>query len=82
MKYKEFTTAVAVQSLKSKVPTDFRFEDTQISVDLDMIIWFKQYWHAATDKFKDTHTEVCFAGLSSPVILVINYNELKELLNE
>ena len=68
MNFKEFTAAVAVQSLKSKVPTDFRFEETKISIDLDMIVWYKQYWHIGTDKFKESHTEVCIAGINNPVI--------------
>ncbi len=82
MKYIEFTAAVAIQSLKSKVPTDFRFEETKISVDLDKIIWFKQYWHLGTDKFKETYTEVMFSDNSKPIIFVIGYEELKNILNK
>tara|TARA_R100000388_G_C7188744_1_gene132431 strand:+ start:232 stop:483 length:252 start_codon:yes stop_codon:yes gene_type:complete len=82
MNFKEFTAAVAVQSLKSKVPTDFRFEETKISIDLDMIVWYKQYWHIGTDKFKESHTEVCIAGINNPVILVIGYEDLKKIMND
>lgn len=51
---KEYTAAVEIQSLKSKVPTDFRFEETKISVDLTKVVWFKEYFHVATSKFQET----------------------------
>ena len=49
---KEYIAAVEIQSLKSKVPTDFRFEETKICIDLDKVVWFKEYFHVATDKFQ------------------------------
>lgn len=74
----EYIAAVEVQSRKSKVPTDFRFEETKIRIDLGKIVWFKEYFHIATNKFKNTHTEVLLFGQSKPIILVIGYNELWE----
>lgn len=82
MNFKEFTAAVAVQSLKSKVPTDFRFEETKISIDLDKIVWYKEYWHVGTNKFKTTYTEVCVDGTDKPVILVIGYEDLKKMKHD
>lgn len=79
---KEYIAAVAVQSLKSKVPTDFRFEETKISIDLNKVIWFKEYFHRATDKFQRTHTEVLLFGQSEPIILVIGYEDLKKDINK
>ena len=81
-KMKEYTAAVAIQSLKSKVPTDFRFEETKICIDLSKIVWFKEYFHVATDKFKSTHTEVLLFGQSDPIILVIGYEDLKKDINK
>ena len=75
---KEYNIAVEVQSLKSKVPTDFRFEETKISIDLNKVVWFKQYWHIGTDKFQESHTEVLLFGQSKPIILVIGYEQLKK----
>jgi hypothetical protein len=82
MNFKEFTAAVAVQSLKSKVPTDFRFEETKISIDLDKIVWYKEYWHVGTNKFKTTYTEVYVDGTDKPVILVIGYEDLKKMKHD
>lgn len=73
---KEYIAAVEVQSLQSKVPTDFRFEETKIRIDLDKVVWFKEYFHVATDKFQDTHTEVLLFGQNKPIILVIPYETL------
>ena len=78
---KEYNAAVAVQSLKSKVPTDFRLEVTKISIDLSKVVWFKEYFHIATDKFKDTHTEVLMFGHQNPIILVVGYEQLKKDIN-
>ena len=78
---KEYTAAVEIQSLKSKVPTDFRFEETKISVDLTKVVWFKEYFHVATSKFQETHTEVLMYGDQSPIILVVGYQELKKDIN-
>ena len=75
---KEYIAAVEVQSRKSKVPTDFRFEETKIRIDLNKIVWFKEYFHVATNKFQDSHTEVLLFGQSKPIILVICYNKLWE----
>jgi len=79
---KEYNIAVEVQSLKSKVPTDFRFEETKISIDLNKVVWFKQYWHVGTDKFQESHTEVLLFGQSKPIILVIGYEQLKKDINK
>lgn len=79
---KEYNIAVEVQSLKSKVPTDFRFEETKISIDLNKVVWFKQYWHIGTDKFQESHTEVLLFGQSKPIILVIGYEQLKKDINK
>ncbi len=75
---KEYIAAVEIQSLKSKVPTDFRFEETKICIDLDKVVWFKEYFHVATDKFQNTHTEVLLFGQSKPIILVVAYDQLKK----
>lgn len=82
MKYTEFTAAVAIQSLKSKVPTDFRFEYTQISIDLSTVVYFKEYFHVATSEFKNTHIEVLLQNQASPIILVVGYEDFKQLLNK
>ena len=77
---KEYNIAVEVQSLKSKVPTDFRFEETKISIDLNKVVWFKQYWHVGTDKFQESHTEVLLFGLpvkSATLYLSFNINTSK-----
>jgi len=75
---KEYIAAVAVQSLKSKVPTDFRFEETKIMINLDRVSWFKQYWNVATEKFKHTYTEVLIHGQEIPILIVIPYEEFKQ----
>lgn len=75
---KEYIAAVEIQSRKSKVPTDFRFEQTKICIDLSKVVWFKEYFHVATDKFQNTHAEVLLFGQSKPIILVIGYEELKK----
>lgn len=75
---KEYTAAVEIQSRKSKVPTDFRFEQTKICIDLSKVVWFKEYFHVATDKFQNTHAEVLLFGQIKPIILVIGYEELKK----
>ena len=77
----EFIIAVEVQSLKSKVPTDFRFEETKIMLNLNSVVWFKEYWHVATDKFQDSHTEVLIQGTSKPITIVIGYEEFKKKFN-
>ena len=82
MKYTEFTAAVAIQSLKSKVPTDFRFEYTQISIDLSTVVYFKEYFLVATSEFKNTHIEVLLQNQASPIILVVGYEDFKQLLNK
>lgn len=81
-KMKEYIAAVAVQSLQSKVPTDFRFEETKIMLDLERVVWFKEFFHPRTDKFQSTHTEILIFGQSSPIVLVIGYEEFKKDINK
>jgi len=81
-KYKEYTVAIAIQSKHSKVPTDFRFENTSIMLDLDQVIWCKQYFHEATDKFKDEYTDILIFGQSKPITLKINYEKFKKQLKQ
>jgi len=78
---KEYKAAVLVQSLKSKVPTDFRFEETKISLDLDDVVWFKEYFHMSTNKFKSSHTEVLMHGQGTPIVLVVGYEQMKKDIN-
>ncbi len=78
----KWRAAVAVQSLQSKVPTDFRFEETKIMLDLERVVWFKEFFHPRTDKFQSTHTEILIFGQSSPIVLVIGYEEFKKDINK
>tara|TARA_R110001592_G_scaffold85153_8_gene251543 strand:+ start:15035 stop:15292 length:258 start_codon:yes stop_codon:yes gene_type:complete len=80
MKYKEFIVALAIQSKKSKVPTDFRFETTKIMLDLNKVIWCKQYFHEATDKFNDDYTNVFIDGQNDEMTIQINYDDFKKIL--
>jgi len=80
MRYKEFIVAIAIQSKHSKVPTDFRFENTKIMIDLDQVVWCKQYFHEATDMFKDDYTDIFINGQNEPITLQINYDDFKKLL--
>tara|TARA_R110002012_G_scaffold3265_1_gene15220 strand:+ start:6286 stop:6543 length:258 start_codon:yes stop_codon:yes gene_type:complete len=80
MRYKEFIVALAIQSKKSKVPTDFRFETTKIMLDLDKVIWCKQYFHEATDEFNDDYTNIFVDGQNDEMTLQVNYDDFKKLL--
>ena len=80
MKYKEFIVAVAIQSKKSKVPTDFRFETTRIMIDLNKVIWCKEYFHEATDEFNGDYTDIFVSGQDKQMTLQINYDDFKKLL--
>lgn len=82
MAKKEFTVSVAIQSKQSRVPTDFRFEDTKITLELDDVIYFKEYFHYNTDKFQKEYTDVLLRGLSIPIILKIKYDDFKELFKK
>ena len=80
MRYKEFIVAIAIQSKYSKIPTDFRFENTKIMIDLDKVVWCKQYFHEATDEFKNDYTDVFIDGQSEAITLQHNYADFKKLL--
>ena len=80
MKYKEFIVALAIQSKRSKVPTDFRFETTKIMLDINKVIWCKQYFHEATDEFKHDYTDIFVEGQDKQMTLQISYEEFKKLL--
>ena len=80
MRYKEFIVAIAIQSKHSKIPKDFRFENTKIMIDLDKVVWCKQYFHEATDEFKDDYTDVFIDGQSEAITLQHNYADFKKLL--
>jgi hypothetical protein len=82
MAKKEFTLALAIQSKHSKVPTDFRFENTRITLELDDVSYFKEYFHHATDKHQKDYTDVLLKGSSNPVTLKIGYDDFKELFKK
>ncbi len=77
MKLKEFTAAVPIQSSTSRIPTDFAFFETMITIDLEDIAYFKQYFHLGREAFQDDYTEVLMKGAEKPIVLRIGYEEFK-----
>jgi|TARA_R110002020_G_scaffold17044_16_gene60334 hypothetical protein len=78
MKLKEFTAAVPIQSKTSKIPTDFQFYMTLVTIDLDDIAYFKQYFHPGREAFQDDYTEVLMKGAEKPIVLQIAYKKFKK----
>jgi len=77
MKLKEFTAAVPIQSSTSKIPTDFQFYMTKVTIDLNDVAYFKQYFHYGREAFQDDYTEVLMKGAEKPIVLQIGYEEFK-----
>ena len=42
--------------------------------------WCKQYFHEATDMFKDDYTDVFISGQTEAITLQVNYGDFKKLL--
>ena len=82
MRLKEFTAAVPIQSKTSKIPTDFTFGLTLITLDLSDIAFFKQYFHVGREAFQEDYTEVLMKGHHEPIVLKIGYEEFKEHFNK
>ena len=78
MKLKEFIAAVPVQSNTSKVPTDFTFFMTKVTIDLNDIAYFKQYFHYGREAFQNDYTEVLMKGAEKAIVLKIGYEEFKK----
>tara|TARA_R100000541_G_scaffold370_11_gene3207 strand:+ start:14778 stop:15026 length:249 start_codon:yes stop_codon:yes gene_type:complete len=78
MKLKEYTAAIAIQSSTSKIPTDFQFHETLITIDLEDIAYFKQYFHLGREAFQKDYTEILMKGAEKPIVLKIGYKQFKK----
>ena len=48
-----------------------------ITIDLEDIAYFKQYFHLGREAFQNDYTEVLMKGAEKPIVLRIGYEEFK-----
>ena len=51
---------------------------TKVTIDLDDIAYFKQYFHYGREAFQNDYTEVLMKGAEKAIVLKIGYEEFKK----